>query len=145
MIQEASCPCSDMASKVPLSTQRRPRPLTHVCIKCWSVLSRLAAHTRSVPCSGSLSAKAAPRHARAELHKLPAGLGFCSPLPEVCSVTLSQLFSLAMLSQFSGCKLGKIILLARPVSSIYFVSSSLPGLYVGLVPSFQQGCRPCMP
>lgn len=27
----------------------------------------------SVPCSGSLSAKAAPRRTRAELHKLPAG------------------------------------------------------------------------
>lgn len=88
----------------------------------------------SVPCSGSLSAKAAPRHKRAELQKLPALLGFCSPLPEVCSMTLSQSLSLATLSQFSGCKLGKIILLPCSVSSAYFVSSSLPGLCARLLP-----------
>lgn len=102
-------------------------------------------HTLSVPCGVSPSAKAASRHVRAEPHKLPAGLGFCSPLPEVCSMTLSQLFSLAALSQFSGCKLGKIILLACSISSTCSASSSPPGLYAGLLPCFQQGCRPRMP
>lgn len=36
------------------------------------------------------AAKEGSRHERAELPKLSAGLGFCSPLPEVCSVTLSR-------------------------------------------------------